>query len=148
MPSKEEIAKYWGSRLPALREDGPDSCDMQFGGVGKDGCFGAPTCFACGKGGRLERAHIKSIVAGGDNAVDNLHMLCAGCHAESETLSGQAYWNWLAAQKWQPDAYYMMEKAANILGFDTSLQAAKAYGEKFGADAGRMAAEHIREAYS
>lgn len=51
-------------------------------------------CFACGSTHKLERAHILPICLGGNNDVQNIHLLCAYCHLESETLHGESYWKW------------------------------------------------------
>jgi hypothetical protein len=55
------------------------------------------TCFACGFvpiDARLERAHIKALWMGGNDTIDNIHLLCIACHQASEELFGNLYWNW------------------------------------------------------
>lgn len=57
----------------------------------------AGECFACGvQVNPLHRAHIVARVSGGSDAADNLHMLCAVCHKDSERLEGGEYWRWFA----------------------------------------------------
>lgn len=50
-------------------------------------------CFACGNTARLEVAHIVPLVWGGPDTIENVHILCIGCHVESEGL--KLYWDWL-----------------------------------------------------
>ena len=54
-----------------------------------------PACMACGRFKKIQRAHILPVCEGGDNSLSNIHLLCAGCHGESENLSGEKYWNWM-----------------------------------------------------
>ena len=51
-------------------------------------------CFACGKMGNVDRAHILARCEGGSDGVDNIHLLCHYCHILSEMLSGDHYWRW------------------------------------------------------
>ena len=37
-------------------------------------------CRQCGKAGRLEVHHVKHLQEGGDNALENLQVLCRDCH--------------------------------------------------------------------
>ena len=54
------------------------------------------TCFACGMDCiTIDAAHILARVQGGENILDNIHLLCRVCHVESEMLTGKAYWYWL-----------------------------------------------------
>ena len=55
-------------------------------------------CFACGFKARTERAHIQASVEGGEDDVENLHLLCPDCHRQSELLSGYEYYEWLIDQ--------------------------------------------------
>jgi hypothetical protein len=46
-------------------------------------------CFACTRNFhniKLERAHIHALWAGGNNSVENLHLLCGACHIDSENF--------------------------------------------------------------
>jgi len=83
MPSKQAIADYWNPILLriGLEIDWELSNHIQ--------------CFTCGRyGPKLERAHIKARCNGGGDEVKNLHILCAGCHHESEFYEGETYWKW------------------------------------------------------
>lgn len=79
MPSKLELAKYWQQQMPTHLNDGQITTS---------------NCWACGDTLRLERAHIVPKAFGGQDTVDNLHILCARCHLESETFTGNEYWRW------------------------------------------------------
>jgi len=60
------------------------------------------TCFACGIFHTLQRAHIVPLSQGGTNTLDNIHLLCKGCHSLSE--GNKKYWNWLTymrANEWK-----------------------------------------------
>lgn len=87
MPNKRKILSFWNEHDLFIEE-----------GVEINGSD--PDCFACGNNVGIERAHILPIVEGGGNEVENLHLLCKGCHAESENLSGKPYWNWLKDMNW------------------------------------------------
>lgn len=83
MPSKDKILAYWQENSAKL-------------GDIKGGDFGVedPECFACGiSGSATQRAHILPVVRGGDHSLENLHLLCPGCHVESEGIG--CYWEWL-----------------------------------------------------
>lgn len=84
------------------------------------------TCFACGVFNLpLHRAHIIPICYGGDNSLDNFHLLCIRCHAQSE--GNKKYWNWFAymrTHEWK----YRWEWAIKILemnGVDINQEAQK-----------------------
>lgn len=52
-------------------------------------------CFACTMTfGRLDRAHILPLCEGGEDVLENVHLLCGVCHRHSEHLSGEVYWDW------------------------------------------------------
>ena len=83
MPKKNTIAEYWNPILIriGLEVDYELQNNIQ--------------CFTCGKTDqRLERAHIKAKCNGGSDSVKNLHVLCRGCHDESEFYEGDIYWRW------------------------------------------------------
>jgi len=80
MPKIEEIYKHWKGKLPMLRDNEWLESEER-------------TCFACGLFHHLDRAHIIPLAQGGDNSLDNLHILCIGCHTNSE--GNKYYWNWL-----------------------------------------------------
>lgn len=53
------------------------------------------TCMACGSQYGIQRCHILPLCEGGDNSLKNIHLLCKGCHSESEFRSGESYWKWM-----------------------------------------------------
>lgn len=82
LPSRDQIRSYWAPKLP-------------------EKIIGDDACFACGcpinkdsAHAVLHRAHILARLEGGSDDVDNLHVLCAVCHEDSEYLSGDRYWSW------------------------------------------------------
>lgn len=81
-PSVSAIFKYWSQegKLPLIRNN-------EFITQGEKNCF------ACGDFRNIQRCHIVPLVYGGENEVENLHLLCVGCHADSE--GNKYYWNWL-----------------------------------------------------
>lgn len=83
MPTERAIREHWADRL--WRDKGYDS-RAEFMERG--------TCFACGMEGN-ERAHIVARVAGGNDDLENLHVLCGVCHKDSEFLDGEKYMSWL-----------------------------------------------------
>ena len=56
-------------------------------------------CFACGDGRRVARCHITPYAHGGANRVENLVLLCARCHEESEHLPKDIFWTWIHNQR-------------------------------------------------
>ena len=78
MPNKKEILKYWQNL-------NHDLDDVQ---------FVENQCFACGSQSALQRCHILPKWQGGNDTVDNLHLLCFHCHFASENLTGDKYWLW------------------------------------------------------
>lgn len=82
MPSVEKIFNYWYEH----RDKFSDTCKDE-GGINEK------ECFACGSYDNIQRCHIIPHCAGGSNDVTNIHLLCAGCHVESEGL--KPYWTWL-----------------------------------------------------
>lgn len=94
MPSKAAILEYWG---PILVEDGHVPCMERLRSQFDETHY---CCFACGIASVLQRAHIVPYVATQDNSVENLHLLCLDCHHDSEQLSGNSYWAWFSARKY------------------------------------------------
>lgn len=84
MPTEIAIRKHWAPLLFALKDFDSESEFIE-----------EAVCFACGFDGSLERAHIISRSDGGDDGVENLHMLCSTCHKDSEFVSGATYFEWL-----------------------------------------------------
>lgn len=82
MPTQKQILKFW-SNSDIFKEKGIEINESH------------PDCFACGNHIKIERAHILAKFIGGDDTCDNLHLLCAGCHAESEYYGIDEYWDWL-----------------------------------------------------
>ena len=73
-PDKRKIAKHYGV------------CQM--------------TCMACGvEDIQTDRAHIMPLNQDGTNELENLHLLCKVCHAESEKLWGKEYEVWITLKK-------------------------------------------------
>tara|TARA_R110000824_G_scaffold336614_1_gene523135 strand:- start:1087 stop:1566 length:480 start_codon:yes stop_codon:yes gene_type:complete len=69
-PDKNRIAKYWNA-------------DMR-------------NCMACGiENVRTDRAHIIPLQYNGTNELENIHLLCNPCHAESENLMDKEYDMWI-----------------------------------------------------
>ena len=75
MPSQTKIFEHWENKLDEIHLN---------------------QCFACSSldTQRLERAHILARCNGGDDSLDNLHLLCRHCHISSELMSGEEYWLW------------------------------------------------------
>jgi len=85
MPSRSKIREYWFplhfSKFGETRTGDDELVDDE--------------CWACGNYIYIERCHIQSLSDGGSNNVDNLVILCRGCHHESELLSPDVFWNWI-----------------------------------------------------
>lgn len=80
-PKSSVIYKYWLNKgLPPAK--GNETIPLE-----------EYTCFACGIFFSIERCHIIPLWNGGDNTPNNIHLLCKGCHANSE--GNVHYWNWL-----------------------------------------------------
>ena len=81
MPSRKKIFEYWQDKLDNVYDDN--------------------SCFKCGFGGSMydyamvDRAHILSVFDGGNDDVENIHLLCNNCHKKSEAYSGELYYDWL-----------------------------------------------------
>lgn len=87
MPKKKHIVKYWNNELEILLNIGGFKLETE-------------VCFACGNCiGLTHRAHIVSI---GEkfcsNDLSNFHILCKGCHSESEYMNIGQYWRWFFYQ--------------------------------------------------
>ena len=89
MASKSAIRHFWAKRLAELGK-----FDSEWEALEGD------YCFACGMIDREEnktwtqRCHIQALCNKGSNKAENLHLLCCGCHKDSEYLEGDAYWTW------------------------------------------------------
>ena len=70
-------------------------------------------CFACGcKTALIERAHIIAIYNGGNNSLDNLHLLCKECHTESEYITEFEidYYKWFFYKSFENSGSYLRQK--------------------------------------
>lgn len=82
-PNKQLICNHWISFLLQNKKAAHKSFIYE------------TACFACGCVTKhLDRAHIKPVISGGSNTVENLHLLCKICHKESEFLEDADYWQW------------------------------------------------------
>lgn len=85
-PSRTLIAKRWAHILTKLYEHDASHITKNL------------QCFACGRTGVLDRAHIIPKHKGGSDNLSNLHLLCRSCHAESDFFHGRRYWRWFRFQ--------------------------------------------------
>jgi hypothetical protein len=81
-PSSRSVYKYWFSK-GLHPQKGNEFIPLEEG-----------TCFACGLFHSIQRAHIVPVSEGGNSSVDNIHLLCKGCHCLSE--GNKKYWQWLS----------------------------------------------------
>ena len=44
-------------------------------------------CFCCGDIKQIEKAHIIAVSSGGEDTVENLHLLCKSCHLRTEQIT-------------------------------------------------------------
>lgn len=87
LPTKRQIKNYWKDRIVDMKKNAFDSIEQ---------LDSADYCFSCGiiTNNHTERAHILARCNGGEDTVDNLHLLCSICHKESEILDGEDYFEW------------------------------------------------------
>ncbi len=89
LPTKRAIREYWAPFLV--------SCDKF---ISVPEVFEADVCFACGmiyrdrRDANTEKSHIIAHCESGPEETWNLHLLCKGCHRDSEHLKGMPYWLW------------------------------------------------------
>lgn len=82
--TRKQVRKHWASRLYGKKWDSLEEF-----------LDGGDYCFACAfEYGGTEKAHIQALSEGGEDELENIHLLCWLCHKDSEGLSGVAYWNW------------------------------------------------------
>jgi 5-methylcytosine-specific restriction endonuclease McrA len=108
LPSRQAITEHWIDRIAEL---GVFDCSQD---ELPEGC-----CWACGRPGLVQRCHIKSHQHGGADTVDNLALLCPGCHAQSEDLPASAFLPWIRAMRrdvWQ-DEFTHVGLKLNRLGY-------------------------------
>lgn len=106
LPSRQAITDHWLGRLDELGVFNCSQDDLP------DGC-----CWSCGKPGLVQRCHIKSHQHGGADTVDNLALLCPGCHAESEDLPASTFFAWIRAKRrdvWQDEFTHVLMKLERI----------------------------------
>jgi hypothetical protein len=99
MPKHGAIVQFWCDTL--IEKHGKYWLDV-FEDLGyiNDKIAKESPCFACGSYGEiLHRAHIVAICEGGSNHVNNIHLLCRACHAQSEYLNLEMYWQWFDSKK-------------------------------------------------
>jgi hypothetical protein len=100
MPKATEILNHWYKTLTENYGKGLD-----------DDWSGKPNatfiCFACNMDAGTERCHILPRCEGGSDEVHNLHLLCKECHLESETLSGDVYWQWLQSKDYSNSGSFL-----------------------------------------
>lgn len=140
MPPKNKILEYWhiekiftkaseekSTRLEGLGKNQPQKTLFGLYNINPDVnslniIEKTDFCFACGLQKITQRAHILAVSEGGNDTVENLHLLCKSCHDESDMLSGQAYWNWfndkdenLAMQYWFKDKLPSVKRIQNLM---------------------------------
>ena len=81
MPSRKKIFEYWQDKLSSAKDDNT--------------CFRCSSTSIFGDSVVVDRAHILAVCEGGDDDVSNIHLLCRGCHRESEVYSGDEYRLWI-----------------------------------------------------
>lgn len=81
------IVDYWSERV--------DECDLNI-----DWPEGEECCWRCGARTNLMRCHIVPRSLGGEDAPDNLVVLCRECHEQGPNVSDrEIMWDWLMAYK-------------------------------------------------
>lgn len=73
MPSKKSIWDYWYEKILS------DKTNYIYD-------YNEISCFACGRKNGIERCHLVAHINGGDESVENLHLLCRSCHFDTEGL--------------------------------------------------------------
>lgn len=104
--TRENIKAYWVPELVKMDKF-----------IDRADAYEYDACFACGvdyskKEGQnsTERAHILAKCCGGSNEISNFHLLCEGCHKQSELLSGEEYWRWFEKQSLIHSSMYYLGK--------------------------------------
>jgi len=121
MPSAKNIYEFWTSGEGKVILDGHGVQVPIQSRISDDGTKleTVLTCFACGDRD-VQRCHIFPRSKGGDNTVENLHLLCGKCHVESEYLEGDFYWRWLKHKfdnEWQEFTEHIHDRRVR-LGYD------------------------------
>lgn len=85
--TKEEICKYWFSRI--------DESELSV-----DASEALERCWRCGSERSLERCHIIPRSLGGEDVPSNYVLLCERCHLENPNVDDpEIMWDWLKAYK-------------------------------------------------
>lgn len=99
MPSKTMLISYYSGDRVFYEGEFHDGGEAWMGENGVEHYLfmsdKTAACMACGFYKDVQRCHILPLCDGGDNSLKNIHLLCRNCHAESEFLSGEAYWDWM-----------------------------------------------------
>lgn len=132
MPKTKAIKEFWAPRLFSLRKI-LDVDEILEPWKSTDGAK-IETCFCCGATGKLERAHIKALALGGDNSVENIHLLCKKCHLDSEPLSGNSYWTWFLSCERKDPLSHEYEHVYKSMGFNDLVSVSEYYLEKSSGD--------------
>ena len=86
MPSAEAICDYWSNDIRLQNRS-----------------MMTDICWMCGRISKLERAHIVPKCKGGPDDASNLHLLCPGCHKETENIEiEEQYWAYFNATDYSP----------------------------------------------
>ena len=87
--TKEEICKYWFSRI--------DESELSV-----DASEALERCWRCGSERSLERCHIIPRSLGGEDIPSNYVLLCKRCHLENPNVDDtEIMWDWLKVYKEQ-----------------------------------------------
>ena len=85
LTTHRDIVDYWVGRQ--------DEC-----GLSVDWAEAEKLCWRCAHKRHLQRCHIVPRALGGDEAPDNLVLLCGQCHAEAPNVADPEFmWTWLRA---------------------------------------------------
>jgi len=137
MPKPDIILKYWNSNNNYERLG---KLPSGYFSMVEKGC-----CFACGNITLLHRAHIIPLAQCSDNKAENLHLLCPGCHNESE--SHPAYWTWLHYKRcnhWKSKDYYIVERLKSAgINIDQEIERHESFGTNW-----EKRESHIKELLS
>lgn len=105
LPSKKKIADYWSDKVEAFGVFDSQQAELP-----------ENECWACGNAFRVQRCHIVAYVQGGKNEANNLVLLCASCHLESETLPPDTFWRWIRQMRqknWKAPVLHSLQRMEN-----------------------------------
>lgn len=114
MPQRKKIIEHWNQYRDLLG-------NTKYGDLKLD-----DSCFACGDILRLERIHIEDFAVTKDDSLNNLNVLCARCHVESEHYTREGYFNWIRYKRMNEyldgeDHYYKRLEMSGLLSWASSL---------------------------